>query len=89
MPLTKQSDAGLPSDIPENDGVILFLWRKGHEFVNPSMTWDKLDFQKIGQALQILMEQVLIMDIRNYEIVLKIAHEAKDILLLQSETKPN
>jgi hypothetical protein len=63
--MLKSSDVTLPKDLPENEGALLFLWRKGHSENNPSMTWDKLDDDKFGEAFQILATHLLELDFRN------------------------
>lgn len=63
--MLRSSDATLPKDLPEHGGALLFLWRKEHEDNNPSLTWDKMEDAKFGEAFQVLATYLLELDFRN------------------------
>jgi hypothetical protein len=63
--MLKSSDVSLPKDLPEHEGALVFLWRKEYEDSNPSMTWDKMDDNKMGEAFQMLATHLLTLDFRN------------------------
>ena len=69
--LLKQSDIKLPEGLPENDGILMFLWPSGSEN-GPAMTWDKMTNQRMGEALQILLYHLLRTDVQNKDIVLSV-----------------
>ncbi len=72
--MLKKSDITIPKDTPENDGVLMFLWRKGSKDkggLDPSITWEGMDTNKFGDAFQLLVTHLLETDFRNFIISYK------------------
>lgn len=82
--LVKESDGKIPDRLPENHGVLMFLWLKKNDEHNPQMTWNDMTLHQMGEAFQLLTAKLLLHDIRNYEICIQAVNETRNRILREN-----